>query len=182
MNIAVPSFQTSECRGFYEYWQSLPRHNLAPTSEIFLDASNPRYAPFVYILEFSGSDIVIRLMGTALVERWKADRTGEKFLTTQDAETKKVFLTNCSHIVSMPCGLRATNRFRLSAGQRVSTEAIALPLAPGPGRPQRFVSYSQMFEEPSDEDKVGGWEDVVDHEWIDLGAGVPDYFLTEQKK
>ncbi len=120
-------------------------------------------------------------MGTALVDRWKVDRTGQRFLTTQDSETKKIFVINCSHIVNKPCGLRATNHFRLSAGQRISTEAIALPLAPAPGRPSRFVSYSQIFEQPDEQNSVGGWEDVVDQEWIDIGAGIPDQFLVRQK-
>lgn len=175
------SFQTPECRGFYEHWQSLPKHGLAPTSETFLDTAHPVYAPSIYILEFSGSDIIIRLMGTALVERWKKDRTGQSFLTSQNPEVHKIFMANSSHIVNKPCGLRATNRFRLSTSQRVSTEAVTLPLATAPERPARLVSYSQMFEDPGDKEMVGGWENVVDHEWVDLGAGVPDYFLTGEK-
>ncbi|NKB43492.1 MAG: hypothetical protein GKS03_04355 [Alphaproteobacteria bacterium] len=182
MSVNTPSFQAPECRGFYEHWQSLPKNGLAPTSETFLDAAHPVYAPSVYILEFSDSDIIIRLMGTALVERWKKDRTGECFLTTQDSEVKKVFVINSSQIVNIPCGLRATNQFLLSTGQRVSTEAIALPLTAAHGRPLRFVSYSHMFEKPADDEKVGGWEDVVDQEWINLGAGVPERFLVRQKK
>lgn len=116
MNVTAPSFETKECRGFYAHWQSLPKINLVPTSESFLDSPHPFYAPSVYILEFSESDVFIRLMGTALVDRWKIDRTGQRFLTTQDSETKKIFVINRSHIVIKPCGLRATNHFRLSAG------------------------------------------------------------------
>lgn len=178
----MPTFQTDKCKGFFEHWLSLPKDGLEPTSETFLDTANPNYAPFVYILEFSNNGLIIRLMGTALVERWKQDRTGQSFMINQDASVRKVFFENSANVVHVPCGLRATNRFKLGTGQRVSTEAITLPLATGPGRPERIVSFSQMFEHTSDKEAIGGWEGVVNHEWIDLGAGVPNEFKVSASR
>ena len=177
----MPTFLTAECRGFFNHWQSLPKDGLAPTSETFLDFPQPLYAPYVYILEYAGNDLIIRLIGTALVERWKQNRTGQSFNIHQDPQVREMFFLNSLNVVHLPCALRAVNRFRLASGQNVSTEAIILPLTIGADRPLRLVTYSHLFEEPNEKDELGGWEDVLDHEWIDLGAGVPEDFAQSSQ-
>lgn len=171
----MPQFRTEECKGFFEHWRSLPAAGLAPTSETFLDYAHPKYAPLVYVLEHAGTDLVIRLMGTGLVERWGKDRTGETFAVNEDPDIRKIFFENSLKIVDIPCAMRAVNRFVLSSGRMVFNEAILAPLATPHGKPTRLVSFSHVFKDPpKEEDSVGGWKNVLDHEWIDLGAGVPD--------
>jgi hypothetical protein len=37
------------------------------------------------------------------------------------------------------------------------------------------VSYSHIFNDPpKDRDKIGAWNNMLEFEWIDLRAGVPE--------
>ncbi len=87
----MPDFQTQECEGFFEHWQSLPKDGLAPTSETFLDQAHPAYAPMICVLEHADTDLIVRLMGTGLVERWGMDRTGKKAIEHEDPKVRDAF-------------------------------------------------------------------------------------------
>ena len=63
-------------QGFFEHWKSLRKGDaLVPLQKDFLDQPHPQFAPYLYIIEVAGRELIIRLMGTALVERGGRDRT-----------------------------------------------------------------------------------------------------------
>jgi hypothetical protein len=66
--------------------------DLAPTSETFWDRAHPKFAPLIYVLEHAGTDLIVRLMGTGLVERWGTDRTGKKAIEHDDPKVRALCL------------------------------------------------------------------------------------------
>ncbi len=48
-----------------------------PRQSDFFDHADPKYAPYLHVAEIMEDNLVFRLMGTALVERWGRDKTGE---------------------------------------------------------------------------------------------------------
>ena len=50
---------------------------LTLAQSVFLDTPNPKFAPYLYIVEVCETGLLIRMMGTKLVELWGRDRAGE---------------------------------------------------------------------------------------------------------
>lgn len=167
-----------EYRGFSElfgYWSSARNGAAIPSLKDFDLLSFPHLLPDMGISEVrSPTDIHIRFMGTAIVERFGYDPTGKNSLLNQPEERRDAVGRWYALLVSHPCGglARFTNIY--SSGREVVAESLFLPLQ---GESQRcFVSLARMTE-------FLNWQTVssltvtaarvLDFVWIDLGLGVP---------
>lgn len=168
-------FQSKDCRGFFEHWQSLRADgSILPSQKDFLDNADPRYAPFTHISEVDDAGVmIVRLMGTALVERWGKDKTGEAMAADQPEEVREALYGNTRKVISTPCGLRSEIELAGSSGSEMIIEAITLPIGVEPGRPGRLVAYSALMRKLEYGEHSQQYKSLANVEWIDIGAGVP---------
>ncbi|MEQ9446132.1 MAG: hypothetical protein RJS98_11240 [Rhodospirillaceae bacterium] len=169
-------FQSAECLGFLEHWQSLCSDGqMIPTHANFLDHPHPSYAPFVHISEMSeDGTMIVRLMGTGLVERWGKDKTGEAMGADQPDAIRQALYNNTRQVISTPCGLRTEIELAASSGSEMVIEAITLPLGVAPGKPKRLVAFSALMRTLEYGEHSKRYKSLSNVEWINIGAGVPD--------
>jgi hypothetical protein len=146
-----------------------------PTQQAFLDQPHPAFAPYLHIAEIAGDHLVFRLMGTALVERWGTDKTGEMIGKDQPDDIRDALFQNTVDAYAIPCGFWIELEFASITGAEMAIEAIVLPLAVAAGRPGRLVSYSDVLHHLPHGEHSDRYLDLPDSDWIDLGAGVPDH-------
>lgn len=168
-------FQSEECGGFFAHWQSLRvEGHIVPFHKDFLDNPNPQYAPFVHISEISAEGtMIIRLMGTGLVERWGKDKTGEAMGEGQPTSIRKALYANTRQVILNPCGLRSEIELAASTGSEMLIEAVTLPLIVEPGKPGRLVAYSALMRKLKHGEHSERYKRLANVEWIDIGAGIP---------
>ena len=169
-------FQSDECAGFFAHWQSLRGEGHAvPLHRDFLDNPNPRYAPFVHVSEISDEGtMIIRLMGTGLVERWGKEKTGEAMGEGQPKSVREALYANTRQVILNPCGLRSEIELAASSGSEMVIEAITLPLIVESGRPGRIVAYSALMRKLKYGEYSERYKRLANVEWIDIGAGIPE--------
>lgn len=160
---------------FLTHWKSLRQPGkLVVSSQDFLDNSHPLLSPNVIILDVYDDDVIVRLVATAIVDRWGVDLTGKSMFTAHMPMRREDTLFNFNQVISQPCGLLAVNNTRTSGGRDVVSETLSLPLSVLPGRPKRLINYSRLIDPMEDGEQskeVAGYEH---QDWIDIGAGVPD--------
>lgn len=169
-------FKSKDCQGFFEHWQSLRVDGtLIPSQRDFLDNPQPNYAPFIHISEVTGTGtMIVRLMGTGLVERWGKDKTGEAMGEGQPQHVRAALYGNSRQVITTPCGLRSEIEMAASSGSEMVIEAVTLPIGVEPGRPGRLVDYSALMRKLEYGEHSERYKSLANVEWIDLGAGVPD--------
>lgn len=168
-------FQSQECLGFMNHWQSLCADGEMVTAQsTFLDHPHPTYAPFLHIADVMEDHMVFRLMGTKLVERWGRDKTGEMIGQDQPPAIRCALFQNGRQCAIVPCGVRMEIEFASVSGAEMSIECIVLPLSLGPDKPMRLLSYSAVLKQLKHGDHSDHYLGLPAADWIDLGAGVPD--------
>lgn len=160
------------CHAFVAHWAGLRASAFIPTTEDFLDKPSFRFAPYLYIVELSGDNAVVRLQGTGLDARWTAQLTGRDLHEGLPTKLKKRSLANMHHVIVQPCGYLARNVYTTSLNRSVTGDLVQLPLAAREGRPARLVCLSLMERDEDMEETVAGFHTEA-LTWLDLGAGVP---------
>ena len=117
--------------------------------------------------------MVIRLMGTELVEKWGLDKTGDVLGDDQPPHIKKALFNNSLAAVSTPCGVQGLVKLEANMGSRIEVESVGLPLSVGDGNPNRLVSFSQTLRTLSYGEIPKNYVSFADTKWIDIGFGVP---------
>lgn len=161
------------CAAFFAHWQSLRAGALVPTVAAFVDRPSPSHAPYLFMATVDGDDIIVRLEGTALVERWGRDITGQRLFATKSEEYRRAIAENFNRVIAHPCGCYALNEYMSGRQRYVAVHVLYLPLSDAPGRPARIVGYSTETEKRSDNELLVDRRRTVEAAWVDLGAGVP---------
>lgn len=169
------AFQTLACVEFLDHWRRLPRQGLAPHGRAFLDHAPFPLMPYVFIHELKPEGLLIRFMGTGLVQRWRHDLTGQVFGATLDRAARDSVVATAQRVAEHPCGLWQLGQFTTIAGRAMSFEALLLPLAVDPGKPARIVTFSQLIGEVRENEPVDRFASAGRRHWLDVGAGVPDH-------
>jgi len=169
-------FQSEDCQGFFNHWKSLRTgRDIIPTQKDFLDHADPRYAPHTHISELGpDGSMIVRLMGTALVERWGKDKTGEAMGEGQPSDVREALYSNTRLVIATPCGLRSEIELATSSGSEMVIEAVTLPIAVEPGKPGRLVAFSAVMRKLEYGEHSQRYKSLANVDWIDIGAGVPD--------
>lgn len=168
-------FQSEDCQGFLEHWRSLRTGGgIIPSQKDFLDHADPHYAPHTHISEVSpDGSMIVKLMGTALVERWGKDKTGEAMGEGQPQDVMDALYSNTRLVISTPCGLRSELELATTSGSEMVIEAITLPIGVEPGKPGRLVAYSSLMRKLEYGEYSQRYKSLANVEWFDIGAGVP---------
>ena len=167
--------QSEECLGFFKHWESLcAKGQIVPTQTDFLDNPHPSYAPFVHISEM-GEDgaMIVKLMGTGLVDRWGKDKTGEAMGADQPEAIREALYSNTRDVITTPYGLRSEIELAASSGSEMVIEAITLPLIVAPGKPGRLVAFSALMRNLEYGEHSKRYKSLSNVQWINIGAGIP---------
>lgn len=129
--------------------------------------------PAVFIHEVAEGGLIVRFMGTQLVERWRRDDTGKVFGAHLDQEARERTLIIARAVTGHPCGVLQHSAMVTSTGREAAFEAILLPLAVEPHRPARMIVYSSVIDALGREEHGQRYSAVGERRWLDIGAGVP---------
>ena len=163
------------CASFLAHWKALRSGaDLVPTIESFLDRPSPLHAPWLFMAEISGPDVIVRLEGTGLVGRWGRDLTGERLFREKSPAYVAQIADNFRNVLQQPCGCYALNHYQSGRGRNVRVRVLYLPLAAKAGRLPRIVGYSvELQRRPFDDVALANTRNTVEAEWIDVGGGIP---------
>jgi hypothetical protein len=161
------------CAVLLAHWRLLRGDNPVTRVEDFLDRPSPAHAPYCFMAEIEGPDILLRLVGTALVARWGRDLTGGVLYRDQSPAFVAAVRENFAAVLAQPCGCYALNEYVSGRGRNVLVKVLYLPLASRPGRRPRIVGYSIETERRYETEPLGTRRRTVSAQWVDLGAGTP---------
>lgn len=167
-------FRSEKCEGFLEHWRSLRQDGeLFPAQTALFDNPHPAYAPHLHVAEMLDGELVFRLMGTALVERWGRDKTGEKVGDGQPSPIRSALYDNSRTAYALPCGFRQIVEFAATNGSEMAIESVVLPLAVASDKPPRLVSFSDLLQTMKFGEHSNRYLGLPEVEWVDIGAGLP---------
>lgn len=163
-------------RRFFAYWDGLPKDGLLPDLSSVDPDDIVALMPTVTILEYvSPERIDMRLVGPVVREVLGFDPTGQNYLELQAAEAKALYLRLVDVQLSLPCGRRNILKMRHADGVITRVEAVTLPMRYKLFNRSVILSYFGTLDIIGFGD--GGYQvlDFEDTEWIDIGAGIPDW-------
>lgn len=170
-----PSLQTDGVARFFDYWNSLPKTDLAPDRRDFSPTAIPDLMRAVTILEiWSHARIEFRLAGTGVCDVMGFDPTGWNMLELQPAAVRMHYLKLVEEQVKRPCGRRNVLIARQADGTILRGEAISLPMRHALSGHDMLLSYFNAIETigfGESSYQILAYEDTG---WIDVGAGTPD--------
>ncbi|MEQ8736533.1 MAG: PAS domain-containing protein [Rhodospirillaceae bacterium] len=167
---------TSErCRAFLKHWESLRDGGLLPSIQAFLENPAPEFQPNVMLTDIVGtSRMPIRLFGTALVDLFRSDQTGNDVLQAFTIpRSTSSFLELSKVLLAHPCGTYNMKTASTAKGKTIDIESISLPLQSGTSSPPCIVGFHRCISELDDDDYVYQLTGYTESSWIDIGAGVP---------
>jgi hypothetical protein len=171
-----PSLRTDGAARFFDYWNSLPKADLVPDRRAFSPTAIPDLMRAVTILEIWSRDrIEIRLAGTGVCDVMGFDPTGFNMLDLQRAPVRVRYLELVEEQVKRPCGRRSVLNARQADGTILRVETISLPMRHVLTGHDMLLSYFNAIETigfGESSYQILAYEDT---EWIDVGAGTPDW-------
>ena len=173
--MAALDIVNKSCRAFFDHWCALPRRPglAAPHADDYLDHAPAALMPGVFIHDVLTDDLIVRFMGTELVNRWRRDDTGKVFGESLDkaARARLVFIGKT--VTEFPCGMLQHGVMATTAGREAIFEAILLPLEVGPGRVKRMVIFSGLLNTFARDEHGKQFAKAGKRCWLDVGSGVP---------
>lgn len=141
------------------------------------DFTIKRLKPFLatyYVAEWTGDDLVNRLVGSELDRQLGETLTGCSFLARYSGDQRSYFETFWPLVLQQPCGVISARTRHRGDGNAQRIEGVALPLADASGTP-RFLcgvgAVSNLFEARA---ATGIASVTIDYvRFLDLGAGTP---------
>ena len=139
----------ADVQDFAKYWRSLPCEGGAVPYRSSFDPSKimpllPRIA--IYDVK-SPDEIVYRLAGTEIVERFGHEVTGKNFLDFWEGEKRKETSRVMNELVARPCGLFSELAGISESGRIAKSTSVGFPLLDKDGRCSRLVFYTSGFDE-----------------------------------
>lgn len=144
---------------FAHYWRSLCDEGPVPHRRRFDPMKVVSLLPCIALYDVvSKNEIICRLAGTELVERFGFELTGMNFLDIWQLEGREETGAIMNAMVTTPCGLIVELAGTSESGQVSKSLAVGFPLLDGEGECNRLVFYSTGFD-PKDariarEDKI----------------------------
>ena len=132
------------CVAFWEYWNSLPKHNHVPHLSDYFDHVPPPLQPYVVMMDlYSADKMSMRLMGTAMTE-YLGEMTGSPAESLYSGETRKIAIAKAWTALNHPCGYLASRTLRSANGQLFTSNGIVLPIRTESPDSLTVVSFAEL--------------------------------------
>ena len=169
-------FQSPHSADLMAYWQKARSGRAMPATEDFFDhvpAALAALAPLLILFECTNADLIMRYVGTMVVERWGQNMTGESWPRHNSHLNASHLLANFALLQAQPCAAHALSAFVTCAGRNLSIETVSFPLSVREGRPPRIISGTFTLEALGHNEHSQGWMPPRAIRWIDVGFGIP---------
>src|SRR5437868_8160369 len=121
-------FLTLEVKRFFEAWQSLRVRKAIPHYRALFDSMPADLIPGMMLFEDApGAEVVVRFMGTGLVDLLGVDLTGEARFSRMTPKGARNASRNIAQVLGVPCGVRFVGAYGDPRGSFHEMEGIALP-------------------------------------------------------
>ncbi|MAZ01551.1 MAG: hypothetical protein CMN56_00255 [Sneathiella sp.] len=138
---------TPDAREFAAYWRSLDREGLVPKRSRFDPTKIYSMLPAIAMYEVvSRDEIIYRLAGTAIVDRFGMEVTGRNFLDFWQGEARERAADSMYECVSRPCGMFTKLSGVTHSGEVEDSYAVGFPLLDDNDVCNRLVFYSSEFQ------------------------------------
>lgn len=172
-------FENENAKLFADYWLSLPKVGLVPMRSSFDPCDVSNILSTFEIHEFRDPDnIIVRLSGGELADRYGFDITGKNYLDVVQSDRKDKVRRVLSHIVEHPCGMLVYIEGARESGLVQVSESVGFPFCDNDGDITQVIYQDNLF------DPVSYWDYRSDQRkaslalrrrYIDIGKGVPDW-------
>jgi hypothetical protein len=156
---------------FLAHWQALRADAHVPTLADFLDKPLPQLQPWISIFDVVENNLVLRLVGTSMVQFIGRDFTGTTLEDFAAPDGREEIRSPYLKIIQQPCGGLASTLWATSHGRDVEIRSIGLPLV------RKSGASVAWFNEPARPMDLGEKGVVVrrrmSQEWVDIGFGIP---------
>lgn len=171
----MPQIVHPRTQTFLQHWQDIPRRNglILPHTDDYLDQSPARLMNSVFIHEIVDDRLLVRFMGTDLVQRWQRDDTGLEFGAHLPLSARMRLSAIAKALALHPCGMVQHGALGTSTGRETMFEGILLPLAVNPGAPARVVVFSVLLDQWERQEHGSKLASAGERSWLDIGAGTP---------
>jgi len=173
-------FIAPENNDFFNYWKNLPREGLLPNSKSFLPEDIPQMLPFITIYELVSRDFIkFKLAGTSIDQRDGAGRTGDNYLDQVAPQRRQKAADAFWAFYNQPCAMRVLLELHVSTERKFLVEGLGLPMLSDTSS-HPIVYYSNYEVEDASHsfnlnDQKLELITVRQRDFIDIGAGVPDF-------
>ena len=133
--------------------------------------------PFIYIVEWnSRDDVVIRICGTGLEERFGKSLKGANYFKFCSPDQRPFFSILVEAVIHHPCALEVSRNVEMEDGTTREFSSLNLPLADDEGNPRFIVGMMNITRKaPFGKTKqVGNARSIINkYGYIDIGFGTP---------
>jgi len=170
-------FRTREVELFTELYRGLQLQTgqIVPPRKMFSPAEARSLLPYVSIMEIKEPGLaLVRLVGTAIVNRTRIDNTGRNMLDLFPPETRGWSWDHFRRLLDTPCGCTFLSREDYE-NARVLVEVASFPLADQDGKAVFIVSLSVEIDRQSlmlRGEAAMQIAELHNYRYIDIGAGV----------
>lgn len=180
--VAPQTFSRTEgSRAFEAFWRSLRDGKLIPSRDDFRPAKARRFLGDIVLMEAPDEQnptLRIRVTGQRFDNLLGTNLTGQDHLDFMPDEFRPGVLATARKMVELPCGLWQISPAHLVRGYATNLEITAFPLCADEGGRQYLLSQilpAGGLKPASLPTNYGvGIDTAVMHEFIDIGAGVPE--------
>jgi hypothetical protein len=163
---------------FESFWRNLPKQGAIPQRSDFNPARAGSLLRSVMLLEVrleADPSFLVRLVGTAVMERIQRDITGQDYLEFLSPEFRSGALETTRLMLHHPCGLWQITPLHYERGLAENFEMTAFPLMgdPAPFLIGIVLPRTELVRPipPGNKAMLAGT--ATEFELLDVGAGVP---------
>ena len=176
----LPEGTPPEIVQFWNYWAGLRENQHLPSLQDYFDHVPPDLQPYVVIVDIPEPGVSkIRLSGTELNRLTGTDSTGKPFQSIYGPKLLDLANKLTWEVVNRPVGYLSIRTISTTSDHTAHIQTINLPIVNRATEMVSFITFSairaaEITLEPHEHvHTVLGIELT---QWIDLGAGVPDFF------
>ncbi len=171
--------ETKNCQILAATWPTWRDGKLMPQRSDMRLEDITAILPWITLVDvFSETEISFRLAGTMIRELMGVELTGRNLLELTEPENRAARGTRTMRTATQPCGAIWTWEIAFADRNNRPVEILSLPLRPnGEGRPPQMLNVFGMFDSTNPPQAVDQFQQLAEseqHEFIDIGAGIPE--------
>lgn len=170
-------FQTAECGLFAEHFAELQQSTgrVVPDRKAFSPSQARALLPYVSLIELKDPKLaLVRVVGTAIVNRTHVDNTGRNLLDFLPEQSREWSWDHLKRLAETPCGSTFLSK---EDYEHVSlwVEVVSFPLADADGAPSFILSLAvevdrqQLAVRGNQAMQIG---ELSSYRYIDIGEGI----------
>jgi len=174
VNAATEPRKSAAVRNFIAFWNALREPGRLPDSSAFLSRPERAVHPHCFVHEMHDDGRIIpRFIGSAVVDSWGDDLTGQDIAALMKNEGSQAFFGSLRTAMHFPCGYWEFGVWVSPKGHTDNIEIMALPLGTEDGRVKRLAGLCRFDAKGWSDSSVQGHFNLVARSWHDAGWGVP---------